>query len=53
MEPKRTPFWAILLCVLAVLGVAVAVLACMPSWNAVADESALEAIFAFFQTKTA
>lgn len=43
MRSKQNPFWVIL-CSLVCVAVAVAVLACLPSWNGMGDMSALEAI---------
>lgn len=43
MDTKQKPMW-IILCAVVCLLVAVAVLACLPSWNGMGDMSALEAI---------
>ncbi len=43
MKSKQNPLWVVL-CVMVCLMVAVAVLACLPSWNGMGNMSALEAI---------
>ena len=43
MKPKQNPLWVIL-CVAVCIGVALAVLNCLPAWSGVGDMTAFEAI---------
>ena len=49
MKEKQNVLW-VLLCVLALVGALIAMLACMPAWDGSPEPSALQAIFALVRS---